>query len=159
MPFQISALPAARFHHLFGADERKLDAHGAKRVLVDSDHAFPCRVSLEDASIGETVILLNYEHQAATTPYRSRFAIYVREHAEEAALGPGEVPDQLRRRLLSVRAFDADDMLIDGDVVDGKDFERLALLMLANPNVSYLHVHNAKYGCYAARVDRVLEPV
>lgn len=154
MPFQISALPADRFRHLFGADEGKLDAHGAKRVIVDADHAFPCRVSLEDARIGEAVLLLNYEHQAATSPYRSRHAIFVREHAEEARLSPDDVPHQLRRRLLSIRAFDADDMMIDGEVVDGADFERPALAMLANPKTSYLHVHNAKFGCYAARVDR-----
>ncbi len=155
MPFQISALPAERFRHLFGADEQKLAAHGAARMIVDSHPGFPCRISLEDVSMGETVLLLNYEHQAAKSPYRSRHAIFVREHAEEAKLKPGNVPDQLRRRLLSIRAFDADDMMIDADVIDGADFEGPVETMLANPKVLYLHVHNAKRGCYAARVDRV----
>ncbi len=155
MPFQISALPAEPFRHLFGADENELDAHGAQRLIADSHPGFPCRISLEDVHIGETVLLLNYEHQAATSPFRSRHAIFVREHAEEARLDPGDVPDQLRRRLLSIRAFDDHDMMIDADVVDGPDFEGPVEAMLANPKTHYLHVHNAKQGCYAARVDRV----
>ena len=154
MPFQISALPAERFHHLFGADEKKLAVHGATRMTVDSYPGFPCRISLEDVRAGETVLLLNFEHQATKSPYRSRHAIFVREHAEEARLDPGDVPDQLKRRLLSIRAFDADDMMIDADVIDGSDFETCVEAMLANPKALYLHVHNAKRGCYAARVDR-----
>ncbi len=154
MSFQISALPAEPFRHLFGADEGELVARGAKRMIVDSVPGFPCRICLEDVGIGETVLLLNYEHLQTASPYRSRHAIYIREHAEEARPAPNDVPDQLRRRLLSIRAFDADDMMIDAEVVDGTDFEGHVETMLANPIVHYLHVHNAKPGCYAARVDR-----
>ena len=154
MPFQITALPAKQFRHLFGADKKALETLGATRMTVDSYPGFPCRISLEDVPVGEAVLLLNYEHQAAMSPYRSRHAIFVREHAEEASLDPGDVPEQLRRRLLSIRAFDADDMMIEADVAEGSDFERPVEAMLAIPKTSYLHVHYAKRGCYAARVDR-----
>lgn len=155
MPFQISALPAERFRHLFGADDDTLKAHGVRRMIVDSHPAFPCRVSLEDGEVGEAMLLLNFEHQPAETPYRSCHAIFVRDHAVQARLQPDEVPDQLRRRLLSIRAFDAEGSMIDADVVEGREIERPIEAMLANPKTSYLHVHNAKRGCYAARVDRV----
>lgn len=154
MTFQISALPGEQFAHLFGADDKVLDAHGVKRMVVDDYPGFPCRISLEDVAIGENVFLLNYEHQPVASPFRSAHAIFVREGAAQAELRPNEVPDQLRRRLLSIRAFDEEGMMIDADVVEGTDIERLVDKMLAQPPVSYLHVHNAKLGCYAARIDR-----
>ena len=154
MPFQVMALPAEPFEHLFGQGDDTLRAHGARRITVDHHPGFPCRISLEDAAIGETVLLLNYEHQPVMSPYRSSHAIFVREGAVQARLRPDDVPDQLRRRLLSIRAFDAEGMIIDADVVDGRDFERIANHMLTNWSTSYLHVHNARQGCYAARVDR-----
>lgn len=154
MSFQISALPAELFQHLFGLDDDMLRAKGVKRMIVDECPGFPCRLSLKDVPIGESVLLLNYEHQPAASPYRSGHAIFVGEGAVQAKLLPGEVPDQLQRRLLAIRAFDAEGMMIDADILDGADLERSAEKMLAIPSVSYLHVHNAKRGCYAARVDR-----
>jgi len=154
MSFQISALPIGQFQHLFGKDDDVLNAHGAKRMVVDECPGCPCRISLQDAAVGESVLLLNFEHQQATTPYRSSHAIFVRENAVEAQLQPNEVPDQLRIRLLSVRAFDQDGMMIDADVAEGNDLERLVDKMFAQPPVSYLHIHHAKPGCYGARVDR-----
>ncbi len=154
MPFQISALPAEPFEHLLDQTDDALRAHGARRMVVDECPGFPCRVSLEDAAVGESVLLLNYEHQQAASPYQSSHAIFVRERAVQAQLQPNEVPHQLRRRLLSIRAFDTKGMMIDADVVEGVKFEAVVEWMFANQSVSYLHVHNAKPGCYAARVDR-----
>jgi hypothetical protein len=111
-------------------------------------------VSLRDAEAGETLLLLNYEHLAVATPYRSRYAIYVREYAEEARVPVNEVPDVLRRRLLSLRAFDKQGMLLEADVADGRDIEPHIERMFEQRGVEYLHVHNAKPGCFAARVDR-----
>ena len=154
MPFQISALPVKQFEHLFGADDDVLSAHGVKRMVVDEFPGFPCRISLKDAALGESVLLLNFEHQPVTSPYQSSHAIFIRESADQAKLGPDEVPEQLRIRLLSVRAFDDEGMLIDADVVEGTELEQLVDRMFAQPLVSYLHIHHAKPGCYGARVDR-----
>jgi hypothetical protein len=101
-----------------------------------------------------TLLLLNYEHLAVATPYRSRYAIYVRENAVEARLDVDEIPEVLQMRLLSVRAFDRAGMLIDADVVQGSDLAPAIELIYAAQEVAYLHVHNAKPGCFAARVDR-----
>ena len=64
------------------------------------------------------------------------------------------IPEQLAIRLLSVRAFDGDGMMIDADVVEGTGLEPLIERMFADGRVAYLHVHNARRGCFAARVDR-----
>jgi len=154
MDFQISGLPAAPFAPYFGLPDAELAKHCIVRHTATKCPGFPCRVSLRDASPGETLLLLNYEHLGVATPYRSRYAIYVSEHAEEARVAVNEVPDVLRRRLLSLRAFDAQGMLLEADVIDGRDVEQLIEHMLHRPDVDYIHVHNAKPGCFAARIGR-----
>lgn len=155
MKFQIRALPATPFQPLFGQSDAFLADQAVVRVTATKSPGFPCRVSLVDATVGETLLLLNYEHQAAATPYRASHAIFVREGAIEARPAPGDIPDVLRRRLLSVRAFDAADMMLDADVTDGTTLKTLIAHMFADPAVAYLHLHNAKPGCYAARVERI----
>ncbi|HEY3784215.1 MAG TPA: DUF1203 domain-containing protein [Steroidobacteraceae bacterium] len=154
MSFKISGLPVAPFAPLFGLPDAELNSRGILRKTADVSPGFPCRVSLQDAEPGDTLLLLNYEHLSVASPYRSRYAIYVRENAREASLRTNETPQVLRRRLLSLRAFDDAGMLRDADVIDGGDIERLIEKMLSREEVSYLHVHNAKPGCFAARVDR-----
>lgn len=154
MDFQISGLPVAPFAHLFGLPDAELAKDSIVRRTATKSPGFPCRVSLQDAQLGETLLLLNYEHLDVATPYRSRYAIYVRENAAEAHVGVNEVPDVLRQRLLSLRAFDKQGMLLEADVVDGRDLEPLIEHMLNRTAVEYIHVHNAKPGCFAARIDR-----
>ena len=154
MSFRISPLPRARFAHLFALPDDALPAHGARRVLAGPDGGYPCRVSLRDAGPGERLILINYQHQDADTPFRASHAVYVRHDAVEAAPAPGEVPALFRSRLLSLRAFDADGMMRDADVAPGSAVEPAIAAMLADPDIAYLHLHYAKPGCYAARVDR-----
>lgn len=154
MNFKIQGLPVAPFAPLFGMDESALAARGVLRRTADEPIGFPCRVSLRDAQPGETVLLLNYEHLPVPGPYRSRHAIYVREYANEYRPGVNEIPEVLSSRLLSVRAFDASGMMVDADVVAGDVAARVIEQQFANPTVAYLHLHNAKPGCYAAQVIR-----
>lgn len=154
MDFRITGLPLNEFAPLFSLSDQQLAARDAVRVVADERPVYPCRVSLQDAKAGESLILLNYEHLPVASPYRSRHAIYVRESATEAALEVNEVPALLRPRLLSLRAFDGRGMLRAADVLPGTDIERGIEEMLANTAVEYLHIHYAKPGCYAARLDR-----
>jgi hypothetical protein len=154
MAFKISGLPAASFKSLFILSDTELAARGAIRMIADRRPGFPCRVSLREADRGERVLLLNFEHLPVATPYRSRHAIFVRENAAEASLHENEVPDVLRGRLLSLRAFDRAGMLIDAEVMQGIEIEPAITRMLNMPEVHFLHAHNAKAGCFAARVDR-----
>lgn len=152
--FVIRGLDPAPFRPLYGLSEAALAGHGVVRMAVEAQPGFPCRVSLEDAAPGETVLLLNYEHLPVATPYRSRHAIFVREGADAAARFTDAVPAQLAIRLLSVRAFDDAGMMTEADVVDGADLAATIDRMFADPAVAYLHAHNAKQGCFAARIDR-----
>lgn len=154
MNFQITGLPLSHFAPLFSLTDQELAARDAVRVVSDGRSGYPCRVSLQDAKIGESLILVNYEHLAVASPYRSRHAIYVREAATDAALDVNEVPALFRSRLLSLRAFDNKGMMKAADIVPGTALENLIDEMFANEAAEYLHVHYAKPGCYAARVDR-----
>lgn len=154
MSFVIAGLDPAPFGRLYGLSDEALAAEQIVRMTADSKPGFPCRVTLEDAEPGETLLLLNYEHLPDASPYRSRHAIFVREGAGAAARFEGTIPEQLTCRLLSVRAFDSDAMMTDAEVVEGTALEPLIETMFADPAVAFLHVHNAKRGCFAARIDR-----
>lgn len=154
MNFQIVGLDERQFEHLFGASQEVLDKHGIERMTVETRPGYPCRISLEDAAIGETVLLLNYEHLPVASPYRSAHAIFVREGATRAIIPPNEIPEMIRIRLLSVRAFDADGMMVDADIVEGTEVQPMIERMLSLADVDFLHIHNAARGCFIARVDR-----
>ncbi|WP_369916327.1 DUF1203 domain-containing protein [Xanthomonas sp. NCPPB 3005] len=156
--FVCVGLPAAPFALLFDLDDAQLHAHGARRVRADQTPGFPCRISLEDAQPGEDLLLLHYLHQPADTPYRAAGPIYVRRHVQTATVAPGQVPDAIRRRLISLRGYDAADMMVAADVHAGETIAAAIVQAFADPQVRYLHLHNARQGCFACRVERVSEP-
>ena len=155
MTFQIHALPLAPFTPLFSLDEDGLRALGARRMVAEAPHSAPCRVSLTDAEPGERLILLNHLHLTAPdSPYRAGGPIFVREQAAEVRPAPGEVPDMLGRRLLSVRVYDADWMMTDADVVEGADLAGRLETWFADPAAAEIHIHTARRGCFMARASR-----
>ena len=154
MDFQISALDAEHFRHLSGMDTEALVKQGIVVATADSKPGYPCRVSLEDAEVGERMFLMNYEHQPAASPFRSSHAIYVRENASQARPAVNEVPQMLKSRLLSVRAFDAKGMMVAADLVAGEGLVQLLEPMLADTSIEIVHIHNARLGCYLAMAER-----
>lgn len=154
MSFVVSALPVSAFEPLFALSDSELAQLGIHRRTVDGPGS-PCRVTLEDAQVGETVLLMNYEHQPADTPFRSRHAIFVRETARDRRFAPGEIPPAFAaRKFLSLRAFDETGMMIDADITPTAELDVAIDRLLANPDAAYLHAHYAGAGCYAARIDR-----
>lgn len=155
MSYIVSGLQSAPFAPLFGLDDQALAQRGIRRMTAPQDGLYPCRVTLADVAAGTDVLLLSYQHQAAHTPYRGEGPIFVTEGHADTAVAKGEVPLMMAKRILSVRAYDGDDMIVDADVVDGKDADALFRQYLARSEVAYLHVHLARRGCYAGRVDRM----
>jgi hypothetical protein len=152
--FRILGLDPAPFRHLYGLSGEALAKFGAERMIADAAPGFPDRVELRDVEPGEAVILLNYIHQPADTPYRASHAIFVRESAERACDAVNTIPAPLRIRPISLRAFDAGHRMVVADLVQGTELEGLIARFFANTQVSYLHAHYAKRGCYAARIER-----
>jgi hypothetical protein len=155
--FRITGLSPEPFVELYGLDDAALAARGAKRYVVDETPGFPDRIEMRDLEPGERAILVNYTHQAADTPYRSSHAIFVREGAAERYDRVNEIPAVMQTRPLSLRAFDESHMMIDADVAAGDEIEPLIQRLFANPHAAYIHVHNAKRGCYSGHIDRAGE--
>ncbi len=154
MAFRISGLCPTPFQAFYGLTDDELAALGIKRFTVDAQPGFPDRIEMKDAEVGQRVLLLNHVHQPANTPYRASHAIFVREGAQQAYDEVDQIPESMRIRLLSLRAFSDDGMMIDADVAEGTALEPVIMRMFANAVVSYIHAHNAKQGCYAGRIDR-----
>jgi hypothetical protein len=154
MTFQITGLAPEPFIAYFNMTDNALRAVGACRMLVTEYPGTPCRVSLEDAQLGETVLLVNHIHQPAPTPYQASHAIFVRQGVSQHQPGIDEVPEVLSCRLISIRAFDRDHMMVNADVVAGGNLPEAIKEFFVDTLVDYLHLHNAKQGCYAAKVQR-----
>ena len=154
MSYRLRGLEPALFEKYFDLDESALAERGMRRMHVDKPFGFPCRISLADAPVGEDVLLLPFTHQDSASPYRASGPIFVRRGQKAAAEFVHELPPYLTQRPLSVRAYDAADEMIDADVVDGSQAEALIERYLANQATQYLHVHFARRGCYACRVER-----
>jgi Protein of unknown function (DUF1203) len=154
MSFRITGLSSEPFRPLYGLSDEELARRGVKRYIVDNKPGFPDRVEMRDAEVGERVLLLNHLCQPANTPYRASHAIFVREGAEHSYDEVDQVPEVMRGRLLSLRAYDAAGMMLDADVVDGGQIEGVITRLFQSPQVAYIHAHNAKRGCYSGRIDR-----
>ena len=154
MNFRIHAWPIEPFAADFSLTGEALRERGLRRVIADDRPAYPCRVSLQDAVEGERLLLLPFLHHDVDTPYRASGPIYVREDAVQAQPAVDEVPALLRARLLSLRGYDARGMMAWADVVPGSDIESGIAALFAIERVAYLHLHYAKPGCYACRVER-----
>jgi hypothetical protein len=154
VPFKIRALGLDAFAPLFDLDDAELAARGMRRLVADAKPGFPCRVSLVDAEVGERVLLLPYVHHPVPGPYRASGPVFAREAAQEAHLAANEVPDSVRSRLLSFRGYDRDGILVGADVAEGRALEDVVWRLFANEQISYIHLHNARPGCYSCRVDR-----
>ncbi|HEX7374664.1 MAG TPA: DUF1203 domain-containing protein [Steroidobacteraceae bacterium] len=154
MTFRLTGLDAATFAPYFRMTDDELASRGARRRIVDARPGFPDRIELRDLELGETAILLNYEHQGAPTPFRASHAIYVGERSTQTFDAVGVVPDALRSRTLSLRAFDSGHMLRDATLVAGDDVAAALEQLLLHADTAYVHLHYARQGCYAARAVR-----
>lgn len=154
MTFQIHALDPGPFRPLADLATSDIGPHRAVWVEVDSRPGYPCRVSLEDAAIGTRLLLVNFDHLPVESPYRSSHAIYIDPTAKQAHPAPDTVPPSIASRLISWRAFDDQHMMVDADVVEGKLLKKVLGEVFSQDKVTYIHLHNARPGCYAARVTR-----
>jgi hypothetical protein len=153
--FQLVGLPAEPFEPLFELADSSLAALGAKRVVAPEHPGYPCRISLLDAEVGDELLLLTYAHHPVASPYRASGPIYVRKGARQRILQAGEVPDYVRRRLISFRGYDSAHMMVSADVCEGADAGARIERLFLDERIEYVHLHNAKQGCYSCLAARV----
>lgn len=154
MTYKITGLDPAPYAHLVSLSEEELAAHGAVRMTANASPGFPCRVTLDDAAAGETLLLVNHCSHDGDNPYRATHAIFVSEGVTEAAVFEDEVPPALARRILSLRAFRADGMMTDATLAQPGEADAAIRRLFTDPQVDHIDAHNATRGCFAARIDR-----
>ncbi|MFV0322745.1 MAG: DUF1203 domain-containing protein [Alphaproteobacteria bacterium] len=139
---------------LFDCSDDELENIGAKRIIVDAYPGYPCRVSLKDAQIGEEVVAFSYCHHDVFSPYNAQGPIFVRKNIEKANLPINTLPKMIGHRLLSVRGYNAIGLMIEADVIEGTQLAETIQGFFNNNEVDYIHIHNAKPGCYNFAVIR-----
>ena len=155
MDFMITGLCAEPYRHLFGLPDEELLAHGARRYIADESPGFPDRIEMRDAEIGEALLLVNHVSVAQDTPYRASHAIFILEGAVEAWQSRNTIPAVMTRRLLSLRAFDADGMIVDAQLAQGERDQCDAInQLLALRGVDHIDAHFALRGCFSGRIVR-----
>ena len=154
MTFKITGLDPQPFRRFYGQTDRELSTHGVLRYRATAKSKYPDRIEMREAKPGETLLLLNHTSQPANTPYHARHAIFVREGADKTYCKTDEIPEVMRTRLLSLRGFDENGMMHEGDVARGDGLIPIIRRFFKNPDVAYIHVHNAGHGCYSGRIDR-----
>jgi hypothetical protein len=152
--FQLVGLSPAPFEPLFRLSDEQLAARDVHRVIAQSKPGYPCRVSLVDAEVGEELLLLPYEHQPAHSPYKASGPIYVRRGAQQRISPVGEIPEYVSLRLISLRAYDKAHMIVAANVCEGREIAAEIDHLFVDPDVRYIHLHNAKRGCFSCLVQR-----
>lgn len=154
MTYRIQGLDPDPFAPLIGLDDEMLAERNACRVTATAKPGYPCRVTLEDAEPGESLILVNHVSHDVANPYRAAHAIYVRERAAEAASHVDAVPPVFEGRTLSLRGFDRDGMLRGALLAPPGEADARIRELLERPEIDTIHAHNAAYGCFAAKIVR-----
>ena len=152
--FRFEALPREQFESLLRLSDEQLSFQHAKWVEVDAEPGYPCRVSLADAKIGERVLAVTYLHHIVNSPYRASGPIFVRENCETCKPAINEIPKMFHHRLLSLRGYGGNGMLLTAEVIPGTELRAMIEKMFGDESVEYLHVHNARPGCFNCSVYR-----
>ena len=153
MTYVVKGIDPAPYRHLFGLSEAELSRHGVVRMSV-TDPTFPCRVSLTDREPGEKVLLLNHVSHDVANPYRSSHAIFVAETEQEPASYVDEVPPVFVSRVLSLRGFDREGMMMDAILAEPGEADAGIRKLFENPRIETIHAHNATRGCFSAKIER-----
>jgi hypothetical protein len=140
--------------HALPAGEPDQTHPSARVVVADAPDSYPCRRCLTDARVGERLLLLPYDPFPQSGPYTGAGPIFVHADGCQGFRFTGEVPGQLRRRLLALRAYDQACMMTSAEVVEGGELEGALGEAFAAADTAFVHLHYARPGCFACRVDR-----
>ena len=154
MTYRITGLDPAPYRPLFGLSDDELSERGVVRMSVTEKPSFPCRVSLTDRDIGESVLLLNHVSHDVANPYRASHAIFVTEGADKVAKYVDEVPPVFEPRVLSLRGFNRDGMMAEALLTQPGEADAGIRKLFENPEIVTIHAHNAARGCFSAKIER-----
>ena len=154
MSYVVKGIDPEPYRSLFGLSDEELAKQGVVRMTVSAKPSFPCRVSLTDRDLGESMLLINHVSHDVANPYRASHAIFVTEGADKAAEYVDQVPPVFETRVLSLRGFDADGRMAEAILTQPGGADAGIRQLFANPDIETIHAHNATRGCFSAKIER-----
>mgnify|MGYP000075082477 CR=1 FL=1 len=152
--FKISPI-GNTYNQLFELTTEELAEKNMVKMLVDATPGFPCRVSLEDAEIGEEVLLLPLEYHKTTSPYKASGPVFIRKNAVKADLAVNEIPVMLYKRQQTLRVYNTNGMMIAAKSPSTDALRKEIKTLFKNPKASYIQIHNTNPGCYNCQINRI----
>lgn len=154
--FLFKGLKKDQFLYLDRLTQKELQRKHIKKLIVDEESGFPCRVSMKEGKIGETFYLLSFQHLNNHSPYDASGPIYVTLDNEEATLEVNEIPPIVFNRAISLHCYDINSMMIEGHIFEPRTLtSRIIGDILNNEDIFFIDAHNAARGCYSSRIYRV----
>jgi hypothetical protein len=157
MSFIIQGLDPHLFGSLSGQKQAIFNGVPVERHEVTESPGAPCRITLDDAKVGETVLLVSYGHHQANSPYAQSGPIFVSQSAMERARYVDQIPPALARRMLSLRAYDAGGSMVAAMIVEGAVAKEAIEVMFTDQLIVRIDAHNATRGCFAAHILRLAD--
>ena len=121
----------------------------------------PCRDALRRAKPGEPLILASFSPFSKPGPYHEFGPVFILENAEPQPtlldrLPRAGSPDDYLRDQFVIRAYSADEEILDAELTRAADIEPTIDRLFDSPATSFLHVRFPTYGCFALRIDRAV---
>jgi Protein of unknown function (DUF1203) len=131
------------------------DDLGHEILRFDIDRTYPCRHCLREASGRTGMLLFSYQTPKPRSVYGQPTAIFLCANPCDRFDGPDSIPDIVRNRLVSLRAFRRDGMMIydANEIVDG-DYDGAVRKIFARDEVAFINAHTAKAGCMLCHIER-----
>lgn len=132
------------------------DAANPLRRAISTGTGAPCRHCLRNGTTGEEMLLGSYHLPSPTGIYWTPSPIFLHARDCAAYTGQDEIADIIRTSLISVRAYDAEQIILYdlGQVAEGPHADAPLARALADPRTAFVNIHTAKPGCLLCRVDR-----
>ena len=160
MQMQITPIPA---DFLIRVRERGLDDQlkPVRRMIATGGE--PCRDALRRAQPGEEIILASYCPYANNGPYKEFGPIFVfaQPHDTPAARmqlpwqGGDEAGESYMDERFVLRAYSADEDILEGEMVTRTEARAMAEHMLARGDVAFVQGRFPGHGCYAFKLSAV----
>jgi len=141
------------------ARSKAVDALGqpVKRLVASGGE--PCRDALRRAAPGEPLILASFSPFSKPGPYHEFGPVFILENADAEpprhdALPRVGAPDNYLREQFVIRAYSADEEILDAAMTQAGDIGDTIDRLFDSPATAFLHVRFPTYGCFAMRIDR-----
>jgi len=133
-----------------------VDDFGYSIRRLDAQDSYPCRHCLREATAAHGMLLLSHQAPKPKSVYGHATAIFLCAQECQRFDAPDTVPDIVRNRHVSLRAFDAQGMMLydANELVPGSGHDAAIRRILGRDDVAYVNAHTAKAGCLLCHIER-----